>query len=151
MATFRFFRTLGLAAGLAMGLVGGSGRLMVPASAAESKPAATAFQDEPAAHALYNQMIEAMRKADSLSYVSRYRLEAKGRVAWRLHLSGVAEEAELLPRGNGIDSLAETLLIRQTRAESSSATATRSGSTGPRTPAMSGSDGPNPRTIRRRA
>ncbi|MGA2063010.1 MAG: hypothetical protein ABSG67_21260 [Thermoguttaceae bacterium] len=36
--------------------------------------------DEPAAHALYNQMVEAMRKADSLSYVSHYTWEAKGRV-----------------------------------------------------------------------
>ncbi len=40
-------------------------------TAAESKAAAT-FPDEPAAHALYNQMIEAMRKAKSLSYVSHY-------------------------------------------------------------------------------
>jgi outer membrane lipoprotein-sorting protein len=80
MATFHVFRTLGLAAGLAMGLVGGLGRLMVPASAAESKPAAKAFPDEPAAHALYNQMIEAMRKANSLSYVSHYKWEAKGMV-----------------------------------------------------------------------
>ena len=37
-------------------------------------------QDEPEAHALYNQMIGAMRKADSLSYVSHYTWEAKGRV-----------------------------------------------------------------------
>ena len=40
-----------------------------------SKPAAAPFQDEPAAHALYNQMIEAMRKAKSLSYVSHYEIE----------------------------------------------------------------------------
>ena len=37
-------------------------------------------QDEPDAHMLYNQMINAMRKADSLSYVSHYTWEAKGRV-----------------------------------------------------------------------
>jgi outer membrane lipoprotein-sorting protein len=36
------------------------------------------FQDEPAAHALYNQMIEALRKADSLSYVGHYMWETKG-------------------------------------------------------------------------
>jgi hypothetical protein len=59
-----------------------------PVSAAASKPvadtakgskrAAAPFQDEPAAHALYNQMIEAMRKAKSLSYVSRYEISGKG-------------------------------------------------------------------------
>jgi outer membrane lipoprotein-sorting protein len=38
----------------------------------DSPAAAKPFQDEPAAHALYNQMIEALRKADSLSYVSHY-------------------------------------------------------------------------------
>jgi outer membrane lipoprotein-sorting protein len=37
-----------------------------------------AFQDEPDAHALYNRMVEAMRKANSLSYVSRYTWESKG-------------------------------------------------------------------------
>ncbi len=35
----------------------------------ESKTGAVPFQDEPAAHALYDQMIEALRKADSLSFV----------------------------------------------------------------------------------
>ena len=34
-------------------------------------------QDEPEAHALYNQMVGAMRKAKSLSYVSHYTFEAK--------------------------------------------------------------------------
>lgn len=37
-----------------------------------------AFQDEPAARALYDQMIEAMQKADSLSYKSEYRWETRG-------------------------------------------------------------------------
>jgi hypothetical protein len=37
-----------------------------------STTAAAPFKDEPAAHALYNQMIEAMWKAKSLSYVSHY-------------------------------------------------------------------------------
>ena len=46
-------------------------------STAESKTAALPFQDEPAAHALYNQMIEAMHKADSLSFVSRFKFEGK--------------------------------------------------------------------------
>jgi outer membrane lipoprotein-sorting protein len=46
----------------------------------EAGAAAAAFKDEPAAHALYDQMIDAMRKADSLSYVSHYRWEARGMV-----------------------------------------------------------------------
>ena len=50
------------------------------AVAKESKAAATAFQDEPAAHALYNQMIETMRKAKSLSYVSHYSWKSNGKV-----------------------------------------------------------------------
>ncbi len=37
------------------------------------------FTDEPQAHALYDKMIEAMRKTDSLSYKSEYRWESKGR------------------------------------------------------------------------
>jgi outer membrane lipoprotein-sorting protein len=45
---------------------------------AKEKAAATPFQDEPAAHALYNQMIVAMQKAKSLSYVSHYEMEGKG-------------------------------------------------------------------------
>lgn len=44
----------------------------------ESQPDASAFKDEPAAHALYNQMIESLRKADSLSYVSEYSFQGKG-------------------------------------------------------------------------
>ena len=36
------------------------------------------FEDEPAARALYEQMIETMRKAESLSYKSNYKWEAKG-------------------------------------------------------------------------
>src|ERR1700722_19639911 len=38
---------------------------------------ATRFTDEPAAHARYTQMIDAMHKARSLSYVSHYQREAK--------------------------------------------------------------------------
>jgi outer membrane lipoprotein-sorting protein len=37
------------------------------------------FADEPAAHTLYQAMIDAMRDADSLRYVSEYRAEARGR------------------------------------------------------------------------
>ncbi len=44
-----------------------------------SEPAPTAlFDDEPAAHALYDRMVQAMRDADSLSYVSRCRWEGAG-------------------------------------------------------------------------
>jgi outer membrane lipoprotein-sorting protein len=37
-----------------------------------------AFKDEPAAHALYTRMVETMRKATTLSWVSDYRWEARG-------------------------------------------------------------------------
>jgi outer membrane lipoprotein-sorting protein len=47
-------------------------------AAKEPKAAATPFKDEPAAHELYKQMIKALRRADSLSYVSHYTMEAKG-------------------------------------------------------------------------
>ncbi len=48
-----------------------------PAAPVAEKPkvAATPFHDEPAAHAIYKQMIEALRKAQSLSYVSHYEIE----------------------------------------------------------------------------
>jgi outer membrane lipoprotein-sorting protein len=36
------------------------------------------FRDDPAAHALYNQMIEALHKADSLSFTSQYEIVGKG-------------------------------------------------------------------------
>jgi len=40
---------------------------------------ATEFKDDPAAHALYDQMIAAMRAARTLSWQSEYRWEAKGK------------------------------------------------------------------------
>ena len=43
----------------------------------EPKAAAKPFKDEPAAHALYNKMIEAMRKADSLSFACRNELHGR--------------------------------------------------------------------------
>jgi peroxiredoxin/outer membrane lipoprotein-sorting protein len=48
-------------------------------AAKPSKAAAPPFKDEPAAHALYKQMVEAMRKAKSLSYISHYTWESEGR------------------------------------------------------------------------
>lgn len=42
-------------------------------------PAAPAFKDDPAAHALYDKMIETMRAANTLSWQSDYRWEAQGR------------------------------------------------------------------------
>ena len=48
------------------------------AAAAVVNEPAKPFKDEPAARAIYKQMIAAMRKADSLSYVSRYGMEGKG-------------------------------------------------------------------------
>jgi outer membrane lipoprotein-sorting protein len=55
------------------------------AAASESKASSAKvapFQDEPAAHALYNQMIEAMRKADSLSYTCRNEVRGKDNVPY---------------------------------------------------------------------
>lgn len=80
MTASGLFRSHWFAASVATGLVGGFGWLIVSASPEEPDTTAAVFQDEPAAHALYNQMIEAMRKADSLSYVSNYQWEAKGKV-----------------------------------------------------------------------
>jgi outer membrane lipoprotein-sorting protein len=51
-----------------------------PAKSSKESAAAAPFRDEPAAHALYKQMIAAMREAKALSYVSHYTFEAKGKV-----------------------------------------------------------------------
>jgi outer membrane lipoprotein-sorting protein len=74
-----------MVASLAIGVVSGLGWIGMPASAGE--PDATeaksdsgdSFSDEPAAHALYDQMVEAMRKANSLSFTSHYVWEARGK------------------------------------------------------------------------
>ncbi len=39
----------------------------------------TAFQDDPAAHQLYREMMDAMRKATTLSWTGDYRMEMLGR------------------------------------------------------------------------
>jgi hypothetical protein len=57
----------------------GLGLLTSPARSGESRPVGPVFQDEPAAHALYTAMVEAMRKAETLSWVADYRWEARGR------------------------------------------------------------------------
>ena len=50
----------------------------VSASAAQTAPSSRpVFADEPAAHALYNQMIAAMRSAKTLSWHSEYKLGSK--------------------------------------------------------------------------
>jgi outer membrane lipoprotein-sorting protein len=46
----------------------------------QPKAAETAFQDEPAARRLYTGMVEAIRKATTLSWTSDYQWEARGRV-----------------------------------------------------------------------
>jgi hypothetical protein len=51
--------------------------LSVPEQGGESPE--KVFRDEPEAHALYDKMVETMRKAESLSYESTYRWEAKGK------------------------------------------------------------------------
>jgi peroxiredoxin/outer membrane lipoprotein-sorting protein len=65
--------------GSAILLLGGSAWLLLPASVNAAGLDAAAFADEPAAHAAYNRMIEAMHQARSLSYTSRYECEAEGR------------------------------------------------------------------------
>jgi len=53
-------------------------------SCSQGKGAAdTPFKDEPEAHALYDKMVETMRKATTLSWVSDYRWEAQGRTLGR--------------------------------------------------------------------
>jgi outer membrane lipoprotein-sorting protein len=65
------------------------------------------FQDDQTAHAIYNQMIEAMRKADSLSYVSHFEMEGKdfktGSTyrAWLKKPNYFRVEAESDPVGRG--------------------------------------------------
>ncbi len=53
-------------------LLGGAAWLLLPASVDAAELDAQTFADEPAAHAAYNRMIEAMHQARSLSYTSRY-------------------------------------------------------------------------------
>ena len=50
-----------------------------PLTGDEPKGGEERFADDPAAHRLYDRMIEAMRKAESLSYTSHYEREAVGR------------------------------------------------------------------------
>src|SRR5262245_30812282 len=52
----------------------------LPAAAGAAGPDAPAFADEPAAHAAYDRMIEAMQRARSLAFTSRYEREVDGRV-----------------------------------------------------------------------
>src|SRR5438874_13775661 len=61
-------------------LLGGAAWLLLPASVSAADGDASAFADEPAAHAAYNGMIEAMHQARSLSYSSRFELEVESRV-----------------------------------------------------------------------
>ena len=49
-------------------------------NAAEEPAETVEFQDDPAAHALYDKMVEAMRSAESLYIESGYQNEAKGEV-----------------------------------------------------------------------
>ncbi len=48
-------------------------------AAAQEKDSAVPFKNDPAARALYDQMVDTMRKANSLSWVGDYRWEANGR------------------------------------------------------------------------
>jgi outer membrane lipoprotein-sorting protein len=64
---------------LLAGLLAANSLLLCSAWSAETNtPAAKPFPDEPAAHKLYSQMVDTMRKTTSLSWVSDYRWEARG-------------------------------------------------------------------------
>jgi outer membrane lipoprotein-sorting protein len=56
-----------------------AGLLLFSPGWAQEKPSADRpFQDEPTAHALYTEMVKAMREATTLSWVCDYRWEARG-------------------------------------------------------------------------
>ena len=65
--------------GLFQAVFMGAGWLCSSAFAQDKLPAEGTFKNEPAARASYDQMVEAMRKADTLSWVGDYRWEAEGR------------------------------------------------------------------------
>jgi len=56
-----------------------SGLVEFTGQAAEIGRAEAPVKDDPAAHALYTKMVEAMRRADTLSWVADFRWEARGR------------------------------------------------------------------------
>jgi hypothetical protein len=59
-------------------LVGGAAWLLLGASAGAAELDGATLADEPAAHEVYNRMIEAMHQARSLSYTGRFEREAGG-------------------------------------------------------------------------
>lgn len=65
-------------AGVVAFFIAGSWWLVQPVCADQTR-SGVAFKDEPAAHKLYEQMIQAIQTAGSLSYVSEYEREAKGK------------------------------------------------------------------------
>ena len=70
---------------LALGVLAaavGSSKEPAGSTAKEAKTPAAVFPDEPAARALYNQMIAALRQAKSLSYVSHLSTKGKGDFVW---------------------------------------------------------------------
>jgi outer membrane lipoprotein-sorting protein len=93
----------------------GGGAKEPAAGVEDEKTAAAPFQDESAAHELYNQMIEAIRKAKSLSYVSHYRFKREDYVrdcvyrAWlkkpnyfHLETEGASMEKNTAPEKGGV-------------------------------------------------
>jgi len=67
-----------LAGAIVPWLLGGVVAVTQPA-ALDKKP----FQDEPDAHALYDKMVETMRQAKTLSWVSEYRVQWKSNMVFR--------------------------------------------------------------------
>ena len=58
----------------------GFGWFIFPVSAGEPETTPAPFRDEPAAHAIYDRMIKAMWKAESLSYVIHSKRERRGKI-----------------------------------------------------------------------
>jgi len=57
-----------------------SGWALTPLSSAQENQSSTnPFKDEPEAHVLYDRMVQSLRDANSLSFASDYRWEARGR------------------------------------------------------------------------
>jgi peroxiredoxin/outer membrane lipoprotein-sorting protein len=79
MGSSRLLVSARFSAGSVVFLLTGLGWGVLSAFAEDASADAISFADEPAAHKLYDQMMEAIQKAESLSYVSRYEREAQDR------------------------------------------------------------------------
>jgi outer membrane lipoprotein-sorting protein len=94
---------------LTFAVLSGLGLLVSSAFAAEKQAVEGPFKDEPSAHALYNAMVETMRKADTLCWVSDYRWAARGQelghVQYKIWLKKPNyARVEVMPAGKAVPS-----------------------------------------------